>query len=135
MSLPPLQDAGFLQLRSEPFIFEGTTITFTEQARRGAPPLADGQALSLVPRINRKAGIGKGRQAPAIDKALPAAMHAKPDGSRSQDDFRALMDAKNKQRGEKLAAAIESRAAVETGEKRPAEDEEDHGAKRPKTNG
>lgn len=98
----------------------------------GAPPSS---ALSFAPRIARKTGIGKGRQAPAADKSLPPAMATSSgtNGTRDQNDFRALVEMKNKKREAKLAEAINPGQAEKNGEKRPAEDAEDgegHEAKR-----
>ncbi len=82
----------------------------------------------------RKPGIGKGRQAPLIDKALPAVLASSSSqnaGTRSQDDFRAVVALKNKQREGNLANATVARSA-EIGEKRPNENGEDHQVKRAK---
>jgi len=132
-------DAGILLLRTEPFIFDGATITFTEQARKAPPPPKKpaqqdppASALSFAPRNARRPGkaIGKGRQAPP-DKTIAAVARPTSDSSRDQGDFRAMVAAKNKQREAKLALANGS----QVGDKRPAAADEDgdHDAKKPKT--
>jgi hypothetical protein len=120
-----------LLLRPEPFIFNNVTISITEQQRRpkevkpredvdaSKPPTT---ALSFAPRAARRPGIGKGRQAP-VDKKLEQALPATVKGTGTQDEFRAMMEAKNRQRGGQSA---------EGGEKRAAEDGEEPEAKRTK---
>ena len=109
---------GLLLLRTDPFLFNGATITFSENTRKnrtgpsstGAAAAGVGggsgsgtniqpsAALAFAPRNARKPGktLGKGR-APIKD-AAPIAP------SSGQDDFRAFLEGKNKQREAKLAA-------------------------------
>lgn len=128
-------------LRTEPFIFNGATITFSENTRKnrsglsapggtaagvtGASSTTDSiqpsAALAFAPRNARKPGktLGKGRV--PIKDAAPVAPAS------GQDDFRAFLESKNKQREAKLAA--KRTAPVEEGE-----GEESNGdAKRTKT--
>lgn len=133
-------------LRTEPFVFEGSTIVFTELGRRpqstkqndaksdtvtsvehGNPALTS-DSLAFAPRTARKMtkAISKGRQAPKVDKALPVSLTAVPVEGRGQDDFRAVVDLKNKQREGKL---VERQAH---GEKRTATAGDENAAKRAK---
>ena len=134
-----------LLLRAEPFVFEGATITFSEQRRRPPPEPAEGtterilsgSSLNLAPRIVRKPGIGKGRQAPAVDKSLSRHLAVSNQdllGLRDQNDFRAIVEAKNKQRELKRTEAA-SPGKTETKEKRLAQDVEQSEAKRFKPGG
>lgn len=130
-----MQDAGKLLLRTEPFVFNGATITFTEQGAR-KPPTDSATPLGFTPRNARKPGIGKGRQAPAVDKTLQPVFVAAGSANMGQNDFRAMVEAKNKKREANLVAAQEGSnkqeglaEAVETSEdgvkegiKRPAEE-------------
>jgi hypothetical protein len=85
-------------LRSEPFIFNDTTISFTEQSKTDAPAFA--------PRVRKGKALGKGRQAPADKVLAPLA-----GGDKGQDDFRAIVMAKNTQRQGNLEANLGKRAA------------------------
>lgn len=118
-----MQEIGLLLLRTEPFIFNGSTITFSENTRkhRNPPPgpqsgaggsssfaaadpssgdttIKPTAALAFAPRNARKPGktLGKGRAPPKDAQPVKSAS--------GQNDFRAFMDSKNKQREEKLAA-------------------------------
>lgn len=123
-------------LRTEPFIFDGATISFEEQGRRSQPNQDEASAPSdgasrpvsqaFAPRAMRKSkGIGKGRAAPAVDRALPPTfVSASANGQPAvgQDSFRDFVAAKNEQRGERLLEK----------QKRPLEDSVDGQSKRPK---
>ncbi len=103
---------GKLLLHPEPFIFEGATITITEQPRRPfkqqAKP-AQESALTFAPRT-RKPGkaLGKGRGGADKPTFVPAS---------GQDDFRALVDTKNKQREGNLA--VKRGAGADDGNEAP----------------
>ncbi|WWC88440.1 uncharacterized protein L201_003351 [Kwoniella dendrophila CBS 6074] len=116
------QDVGKLLLGAEPFVFGGNEIRFTDQRSRPAAPKAEAiTATSFAPRAARKAKV--------IAKPRPTAAAAVKDGSsavaRGQDDFRAMVAAKNKQREDKLVNAKEG--------KRKADHEENDDAKRPRS--
>ncbi len=146
-------------LRTEPFVFNGTTILITEQndTRRSQlqvqptaststlnattvqPPTNGATALStstsdtapapptsslaFAPRARKRKAIGKGRTAP-LDKTIqttlpvfvPSSSSSQGDQvEKGQDDFRALVNAKNKQREGRLIAKISGGAETETG--------------------
>ncbi|KAL7420568.1 Splicing factor [Cryptotrichosporon argae] len=122
VELEAASDAGKLLL--QPFVFNGAPITITEHGRRPAPGTAPaptasasaaaaplsapghaGNALAFAPRV-RKRAIGKGRQAPAGDRALPAQLAHGGAAARGQDDFRALVANKNEQRRDRLESAV-----------------------------
>lgn len=147
-------DAGKLLLRVEPFIFQGATITFSEATRRAPPPPTHpaengGEesssrpgALAFAPRASRRGGkaLGKGRQAPAQDKSLPpsfvpaasaAAGSAASGESKTPDDFRQLIMAKNQQRQDNLAKKRSAPTSTE-GDAGPQEDQQ---AKKPRVEG
>jgi hypothetical protein len=89
-------------------------ITFSEGKRPES-------ALAFAPRPARKGkALGKGRQAPSSDKTLAPLAQA---GERGQDDFRAIVMAKNNQRKDNLDAQME-------GTKRPADSPDEPDAKR-----
>nr|XP_019045381.1 hypothetical protein I302_05770 [Kwoniella bestiolae CBS 10118]OCF24311.1 hypothetical protein I302_05770 [Kwoniella bestiolae CBS 10118] len=131
------QDVGKLLLRSEPFIFEGNEIQFSTQRSRttaatSTPNTSEITTTTFAPRAARKAkAIAKPR--PTAVAAAASAATAVKDGSASilngQDDFRALVAAKNKQREDKLVIA---RDGV-TGEKRKSELEDKEDTKRSRT--
>ncbi|WWD18688.1 hypothetical protein CI109_103142 [Kwoniella shandongensis] len=125
------QDAGKLLLRTEPFLFEGQEITIAEQARRPPPPpptpaagAAPESSTMFAPRAARKGKvIAKPRPTAAVAASKPNQTQA------GQDDFRALVAAKNKQREDNLAGA----RGDASGEKRKSENEEqEQDAKRPR---
>nr|XP_018262120.1 uncharacterized protein I303_05135 [Kwoniella dejecticola CBS 10117]OBR84278.1 hypothetical protein I303_05135 [Kwoniella dejecticola CBS 10117] len=129
--LESAQDVGKLLLGSEPFVFQGNEIHFTDRRNR-APPITKASTetittTSFAPRAARKAKvIAKPRPtavAAATSKAEPGAT------TQGQEDFRALVAAKNKQREEKLNTAKESA----TGEKRKSELDEQDDVKRART--
>nr|XP_031864419.1 uncharacterized protein CI109_000333 [Kwoniella shandongensis]KAA5531491.1 hypothetical protein CI109_000333 [Kwoniella shandongensis] len=124
-------DAGKLLLRTEPFLFEGQEITIAEQARRPPPPpptpaagAAPESSTMFAPRAARKGKvIAKPRPTAAVAASKPNQTQA------GQDDFRALVAAKNKQREDNLAGA----RGDASGEKRKSENEEqEQDAKRPR---
>lgn len=92
-----LQDVGTVLLRSEPFVFNGATITFSEQARRPKPakPSEEKTALSFAPRAARRGGkvIGKAR---TVTKAPAEPVPPKPAGD--QDFYRNLVATTNEKR-------------------------------------
>ena len=83
-------------LRSEPFVFNGATITFSEQARRAKPakPSEEKTSLSFAPRAARRGGkvIGKARPVAKAAESAPA----KPAGD--QDFYRNLVATTNEKR-------------------------------------
>ncbi|OCF40172.1 hypothetical protein I317_05996 [Kwoniella heveanensis CBS 569] len=148
-------DAGKLILRTEPFIFDGREIEITEQSGRPSHPAsapaatqatatatatssapAAITATSFAPRATRK---GKVLAKPRPTAVIAAVSIANSSGNgavaqaqaRGQDDFRALVASKNKQREEKLADA--------KGEKRKSDpeagdrDEDSEASKRART--
>ena len=111
-----VQDVGKLLLRTDPFVFNGVTLTIIQQSRR--TERVDDKArdvpstsLNFAPRAARKGkSLGK---APAIPKSASP----KPQGGyENQDSFRTFVQSKNAQRGDK----------------RPAEDGEGEPTKRQK---
>ncbi|EAL22747.1 hypothetical protein CNBB1950 [Cryptococcus deneoformans B-3501A] len=139
-------DVGKLLLRTEPFIFNGNEITFTEQNKR-LPPAKEikedsgndrnvklsstpsGPSTMFAPRAARKALAKPRPTAVAAAKAVAASPGISAQG---QDDFRALVAAKNKQREEKLNSAREGSST--SGEKRKLEDgQEGEESKRTRT--
>ncbi|WVF68817.1 hypothetical protein IAT40_003590 [Kwoniella sp. CBS 6097] len=134
-------DAGKLVLRTEPFIFEGHEIQFTEQSVKPTQPPAAAApsttsatatssaapavtATSFAPRATRKGKVLAKPRPTAVNAAIDAANRAQNGGgaasqAQGQDDFRALVASKNKQREEKLADA--------KGEKRKSDPEGDGG--------
>ena len=101
------QDVGKLLLRSEPFVLEGSTITFVESGRRHPAPPVDqkktkapeekGDSLSFAPRAARRSGNTLGRGNHGNKNAAPTPLPLSVSGN-AQDAFRAVVDAKNKQR-------------------------------------
>ncbi|WVO20839.1 uncharacterized protein IAS62_002139 [Cryptococcus decagattii] len=138
-------DVGKLLLRTEPFTFNGNEITFTEQHKRPPPAketkddnrndrdvklssAPSGPSTMFAPRAARKALAKPRPTAVAAAKAVAAS----PGISQGQDDFRALVAAKNKQREEKLNSAREE--SNTSGEKRKLEDgQEGEESKRTRT--
>ncbi|KAK4688382.1 squamous cell carcinoma antigen recognized by T-cells 3, partial [Tremellales sp. Uapishka_1] len=140
-------DVGKVML--QPFVYEGVTIEITAhgagKSTRPLPKADDipsdpSNPLAFAPRPPRLTGkakaIGKGRVAPKVDKALPPIFTSAEGGSRSQDDFRAFLNAKNKQREGNLLSAqarTEESLAQNGGEKRSLEEgEEEQDTKRSK---
>ena len=136
-----LQDVGKLLLRTEPFVVEGSTITFADSGRRHAAPPAEqkkseasevkGDALSFAPRAARKSGKTLGRGKHGASNATPTPLPVTASGN-AQDAFRAVVDAKNKQREGNLESTRGKRQldqAADAGEG-PGDDQE---AKKPKT--
>ncbi|OWZ67231.1 hypothetical protein AYX14_00331 [Cryptococcus neoformans] len=139
-------DVGKLLLRTEPFIFNGNEITFTEQNKRPPPAketrddsgndkdvksssAPSGPSTMFAPRAARKALAKPRPTAVAAAKAVAASPGISAQG---QDDFRALVAAKNKQREEKLNIAREGSGT--NGEKRKFEDgQEGEESKRTRT--
>jgi hypothetical protein len=86
---------------------EGTTITFADSGRRQPAAPVDlqnsktaevkGDALAFAPRAARRPGntLGKGKH--GTSKAAPTPLPVPASGN-AQDAFRAVVDAKNKQR-------------------------------------
>ncbi|KAL0254058.1 hypothetical protein I308_101437 [Cryptococcus tetragattii IND107] len=138
-------DVGKLLLRTEPFTFNSNEITFTEQHKRPPPAketkddnrndrdvklssAPSGPSTMFAPRAARKALAKPRPTAVAAAKAVAAS----PGISQGQDDFRALVAAKNKQREEKLNSAREG--SNTSGEKRKLEDgQEGEESKRTRT--
>ncbi|KGB79737.2 hypothetical protein CNBG_5575 [Cryptococcus deuterogattii R265] len=138
-------DVGKLLLRTEPFTFNGNEITFTEQHKRPPPAketkddnrndrdvklssAPSGPSTMFAPRAARKALAKPRPTAVAAAKAVAAS----PGISQGQDDFRALVAAKNKQREEKLNSAREG--SNTSGEKRKLEEgQEGEESKRTRT--
>jgi hypothetical protein len=106
-TLADSQDVGKLLLRTEPFIVEGSTITFADSGRRQAATPAEhkdsktsevkGDALSFAPRAARRSGKTLGRGKHGASNAAPTPLPVTASGN-AQDAFRAVVDAKNKQR-------------------------------------
>lgn len=147
-------DAGKLLLRAEPFVFQGASITFTEASRRAPPPPSQSKenggdegasrpgALAFAPRASRRGGkaLGKGRQAPAQDKSLPpsfvpaasASTGAAASGdSKTPDDFRLLIVAKNQQRQDNLA----KKRSAPSGTEGDVDSQDGQQAKKPRSDG
>ncbi|WWC70989.1 uncharacterized protein I206_104942 [Kwoniella pini CBS 10737] len=130
--LETAQDVGKLLLGSEPFVFEGNEIHFTDRKNRPAPPTRAAAdtitTTSFAPRAARKAKvIAKPR--PTAIAAVGSASSSNPSSTpatQGQDDFRALVAAKNKQREDNLTTARDGTA----GEKRKSQHEEHDAAKR-----
>ncbi|WVQ71771.1 hypothetical protein IAR50_001312 [Cryptococcus sp. DSM 104548] len=123
-------DAGKLLLRAEPFTFGDRQIAITEQNKRPPPPkeapagesststpaAPSGPSTMFAPRATRRA-LAKPRPT-AVAAARAVASAANPAVSQGQSDFRAFVDAKNKQREANLQNSRES------GEKRKLEEGE-----------
>ncbi|ORX37192.1 hypothetical protein BD324DRAFT_681110 [Kockovaella imperatae] len=102
-------DVGTLLLRTEPFIFEGAHITFTQQSRRAGHAVQKERtsqtngpaALNFAPRAARKAKVlGK---APAVSRKTALGPGVEnPKGG--QDSFRDFVQTTNAHRAEKRAA-------------------------------
>ncbi|ORY30589.1 hypothetical protein BCR39DRAFT_529041 [Naematelia encephala] len=153
-------DAGRLLMRPDGFVFNGASIVVTElggvapplrqeattEASTSTDNLVPRSSLSFAPRPPRRA-IGKGRQAPAIDKSLPVTLSQPGGPARAQDDFRAMVAVKNQQRREVLVAKQSGATEImshpndtsengitanegSVGSKRSAEGDEDHDVKR-----
>lgn len=108
---------------------EGSTITFADSGRRQAavpaeqkPPIVTegrGDALSFAPRAARRSGKTLGRGNHGTTKAAPTPLPTTASGN-AQDAFRAVVDAKNKQREGNLETTRGKRQldqAADAGEK------------------
>lgn len=120
---------GKLLLRTEPFIYNGTTVAITEHSRRptvtsdattqdkaGAGTAATTSSLSFAPRTAKRPGkvLGKGRH--VQPKAAAGSNSAGVESSgNAQDAFRALVESKNKQRESNLATSRAKRSLEEQG--------------------
>ncbi|KAK8858792.1 hypothetical protein IAR55_003022 [Kwoniella newhampshirensis] len=113
-----------------PFVFEGQEITIAEKDRRAPPaPPAPAASAAAVTESSTMFAPRTARKGKVIAKPRPTAAVAalKPNQTQAgQDDFRALVAAKNKQREDKLTGA----KGDNVGEKRKSEHEEEQDAKR-----
>ncbi|TYJ56665.1 hypothetical protein B9479_002595 [Cryptococcus floricola] len=121
-------DAGLLLLRADDFIFGDRKIAITQPNKRSqpikeaaagesstsAPAAPPGPSTMFAPRATRRA-LAKPRPT-AVAAAKAVASSSAPTVSQGQSDFRALVDAKNKQRAANLQSSRES------GEKRKLEE-------------
>nr|ODN95071.1 hypothetical protein L204_04418 [Cryptococcus depauperatus CBS 7855] len=126
-------DVGKLLLQPEPFVFNGNEIVFTEQGKRQVyskktedsikkdedtkSVSASGPSTMFAPRAARKALAKPRPTAVAAAKSIAVAGQVQ---AHDQNDFRAMVSAKNKERQDRLVDAREANS----GDKRKLEGEE-----------
>ncbi|WVN86727.1 uncharacterized protein L203_101899 [Cryptococcus depauperatus CBS 7841] len=126
-------DVGKLLLQPEPFVFNGNKIVFTEQGKRQVyskktedsikkdedtkSVSASGPSTMFAPRAARKALAKPRPTAVAAAKSIAVAGQVQ---AHDQNDFRAMVSAKNKERQDRLVDAREANS----GDKRKLEGEE-----------
>ena len=132
---------GKLLLRTEPFVVGESTITFAESGRRQLNAATEqaqtksseenSDSLSFAPRAARRSGntLGRGNHGKANAAPIPLSV---PASGNVQDAFRAVVNAKNKQREGNLESTRGKRPLDQAGnaEGQSGGDQE---AKKPRT--